>query len=185
MPILPAEPEMYPDHLLQTEIPRTEARRWWCLHTKPRQEKLEARVLRNRSISYYLPQVEFVHRTPGGRKVKSVIPLFPGYLFLHGDDYECVEAMRGNHLANVLRVPNQPALERDLRQIHCLLTSGLAIAPEPTFTAGDSVRIMSGPLKGLVGTIVRRSGRERFLAAVRFLGRGVTVEVEDWQLESA
>jgi transcriptional antiterminator RfaH len=105
-------------------------------------------------------------------------------MFLHGDDYECVEARRGNHLANILDVPNQGALERDLRQIHRMLSSGLPIAPEPTHVVGETVRIRVGPLQGLVGTVVRRGGRDRFVATVRFLGRGVTVELQDWQVET-
>jgi transcription antitermination factor NusG len=183
MPILPAEPEMYPAHLWQGEVPKADSHRWWCLHTKPRQEKMAARVLQKRRICHYLPQVKRVQRTPSGRKIQSLIPLFPGYLFLHGDDYQRVEANHGNHLANVLEVPDQEALERDLRQVHRMLSSGVPICPEPTFVVGDKVRILSGPLSGIVGTVIRRDGRDRFLATVNFLGRGATIELQDWQVE--
>jgi transcription antitermination factor NusG len=185
MPILPAEPEMFPDHLWQGEFPAADSQRWWCLHTKPRQEKMAARVLRKRRICHYLPQVTHTQRTPGGRKIQSLIPLFPGYLFLHGDDYQCVEAMHGNHLANILAVPDQAALEGDLRQIYQMLASGLPIVPESTHGVGSKIRIVSGPLRGIVGTITRRSGADRFVAIVHFLGRGATIDLRDWQVEPA
>lgn len=186
MPILPAEPEMYPETLWETE--RTEGeehRRWWCLHTKPRQEKMLARVLRARAVAHYLPKVMQESRTPGGRKIRSTVPLFPGYLFLYGDDHDRGEALQGNHLAKMLEIWDQAAIERDLRRIHHMLNSGVAISPEPSFLVGDLVRICSGPLQGLIGTVTRRNGRDRFVAVVRFLGRGAAIDLQDWQVEPA
>src|SRR6516162_87070 len=112
MPILTAEPEMYPSTLWQEDGVRDDRlARWWCLHTKPRHEKALARALRKRGVPHYLPQIVCESRTPAGREIRSILPLFPGYMFLHGDDYQRVEAIRGNHLANFLFVPNQAALE--------------------------------------------------------------------------
>jgi transcriptional antiterminator RfaH len=113
-----------------------------------------------------------------------MLPLFPGYLFLHGDDSRRGEALPGDHLANLLEVADQAALERDLRQIHRVLSSGLPIAPEPTPASGATIRILAGPLRGLIGTAIRRGGRDRFVAPVRFLGRGVTVDLQDWRVEA-
>src|SRR3954470_17045338 len=141
MPILPAEPEMYPSTLCQKDQDRDDFdRRWWCLHTRPLHEKTLARALRKRGVAHYLPQIVYESRTPGGRKIRSMLPLFPGYLFLHGDAYQRAEAIEGNHLANILEVPDQSALEHDLRQIHQMLSSGLPIAPEPSPVVGATIR---------------------------------------------
>ena len=91
---------------------------------------------RSQDISYYLPQVVKVDRTPQGRKIRSVIPLFTGYLFLLGDEYARVEALRSNRLANVLEIADQESLIHDLRQIHQMLSSGLAVVPEPVMPVG-------------------------------------------------
>src|SRR5512142_22835 len=54
MPILPAEPEMYPSTLWREDCPRDDRRRrWWCLHTRPRREKALARALRTRGLAHY------------------------------------------------------------------------------------------------------------------------------------
>lgn len=185
MPILSAEPDLYPADLWNGNANQwNDERRWWCLHARPRQEKAAARHLQSRRISYYLPQVIHDSRTPSGRRLRSLIPLFPGYLFLLGNDYQRVEALRGNHLARVLEVPDQAGLVHDLRQLHQILTSGMLVTPEPTLPVGTRVRVSSGPFLGLVGTIVRRRGQQdRFVAIVRFLGRGATIELADWQVE--
>lgn len=184
MPILPAEPNLYPSNLWESEPLRPgRETRWWCLHTKPRQEKAAARDLRSRGIAYYLPQVVHEDRTPQGRKFRSVVPLFTSYLFLLGDERERVEALKGNRLANVLDVPDQPQLGHDLRQIHQMLSSGLAVVAEPAVPVGGRVRIKTGPLAGIEGTVIRRGKRDQFVAVVQFLGRGATVDLEDWQVE--
>ena len=183
MPILPAEPDMYPPDLWQSD-PRPDApRRWWCLHTKPRQEKATARHLLAHRVPYYLPQVLQESRTPGGRKIRSVIPLFPSYLFLLGDERDRLLAFQGHSLVNVLEVFDQEQLLGDLRQIQRMLSSGLPVVPEPTHPIGTAVRILNGPLSGMVGTVVRRGQRDQFVAVVQFLGRGATVDLQDWQVE--
>jgi transcription antitermination factor NusG len=185
MPILPAEPDMFPADLWEgPQDPEGAGRRWWCLHAKPRHEKTAARHLRSRQIPHYLPQVIKEGRTPAGRKTQAVLPLFAGYLFLLGDERQRVEALKGNLLVNVLEVVDQEALARDLRQIHQMLSSGLEVSPEPTYPVGTRVRILSGPLEGLVGTVTRRDKRDQFVAVVQFLGRGAMVELEDWQVEA-
>jgi transcription antitermination factor NusG len=184
MPILPAEPDLFPPDLWDREdAPSDPDRRWWCLHTKPRQEKAAARHLRSRRISHYLPQVVREDRTPGGRKIRPILPLFPGYLFLRGEEGDRLEAFRGNHLANVLEVVDQDGFDRDLRQIYQMLSSGLPVVPEPSYPVGTRVRISSGPLTGLVGSVVRRGKRDQFVAVVEFLGSGAMVELQDWQVE--
>src|SRR3954452_8105141 len=130
MPILPAEPALCPPDLWQADGSLAkDGRAWWCLHTKPRQEKALARELSLQKIPFYLPQVVHEDRTPQGRKTRSVIPLFTSYLFLLGDERDRLEALKGNRLVNILDVADQAAIAHDLRQIHQMLASGLMIVP--------------------------------------------------------
>lgn len=183
MPILPAEPDVFPEDLWDRGPAPDDAHRWWCLHTKPRQEKATARHLRERLVAFYTPQVVHEGRTPSGRKTRSFLPLFPSYVFMLGDETQRLEAFRAGTLANVLEVVDQASLDRDLRQIRQMLNSGLPIVPEPSHPVGVRVRIASGPLAGIVGTVVRRGPRDRFVALVDFLGSGAMVDLEDWQVE--
>jgi transcriptional antiterminator RfaH len=187
MPILSAEPAFYPDDLWEAvdDPDAPDSPRWWCLHTKPRQEKATARHLLNRRLAYFLPQIPREGRTPAGRKIRSVVPLFPGYAFLRGDERQRIEAFSGATLVQVLEVVDQSKLVSDLRQIYRLLSSGLAVTAEPRPPIGSRVRIVSGPLTGLVGLVVRRGKEDQFTAVVRFLGQGVTVDLHDWQVEPA
>ena len=185
MPILPVEPDCHPSNLWEEAdaLPVKAEGTWLCLHTKPRQEKATARDLREQGVVYYLPQVVKESRTPNGRKLQSIVPLFPGYLFLYGDANDRLVALRGNRLVNILPVVDQEGLVRDLRQVNTMLHSGLAVSDTPMVPVGAKVRIVTGPLTGIVGTVIRRGNRDQFVAVVHFLGRGAMVNLEDWQVE--
>ena len=105
------------------------------------------------------------------------------HLWQLGWDEDRLAALRGDRLVRTLEVADQPSLERDLRQIRWMLASGLPVEPEPCAPVGSRVRIASGPLAGIEGTVIRRGAHERFVAIIGFLGRGATVDLEDWQVE--
>ena len=194
MPILQQEPQVYPPGLFDESNSPTcivadrdfegdSPPRWWCLHTKPRQEKATARFLHEERIAYFLPQAPHVSHTPGGRRIRSIQPLFPSYLFLYGDGDARLQAFQAQTLVQALEVRDQAVLERELRQIHRMASLGMSLRPEPSYAVGSKIRVLSGPLKGFTGCLVRRDNRDRFLAVVQFLGRGVSAEMEDWQVE--
>lgn len=184
MPILPAEPDLYPPDLWTRPEGPPPDQPWWCLHTRPRQEKAVTRDLRSRGLTFYLPVVDQETRTPAGRRIRSRVPLFGGYVFFQGDDAARREALTTNRLVQVLPVSDPAALVADLRQIERMLRSGLPVVPEPTYPVGARVRIATGPLTGLVGVVLRRGAGDRFVAVVRLLGNGAAVDLRDWQVES-
>lgn len=187
MSTLGVDTDFYPENLwdgLFSNLHTPPDARWWCLHTKPRQEKALARDLRESGVGFYLPQVVKTHRTPQGRQVRSTLPLFTGYVFLYGDQNGRLRALESNRLVGVLEVFDQKSLEQDLDRIHTILGSGLPLVAEPHPLPGTAVRIKSGPLAGFEGTVIRRGGGDHFVAIVRFLSQGASVQLRDWQVES-
>jgi transcriptional antiterminator RfaH len=180
MPLLPPEPYLFPDGLLDDGGPALPGA-WWVLHTRPRAEKALARRLLARRVPFFLP---LHHRRwrARGRNLASYVPLFPGYVFLLGEGGERLVALESNLVARVLGVPDQPQLRGDLAGVYRLMASGKALQPEVP-APGTPVRIGSGALAGLEGVVLRGSGRLRLLVEVRFLHQGVCVEVEPWMLE--
>jgi transcriptional antiterminator RfaH len=183
MPVLPLEPFVFPQDLF------TEARtfgesssRWWVLHTRPRSEKALARSLLQHNISFFLPlfQRERLHRS---RITTSHLPLFPGYVFLLGDNEARVQALTTNTVAQTLPVGNQPELHNDLVRVFHLMSSGAPLTPEERLLPGTLVEITAGPLAGMEGKIIRRGRRLKFFIEVHFLQRGASVEIDSWMIE--
>jgi transcriptional antiterminator RfaH len=185
MPILPAEPDRFPDALFDADADAdadpADPRRWWALHTKPRQEKALARQLSAASVPFYLPCVARRIRIRG-RLLTSQVPLFTSYLFLLADRAERVTALATDRVVHAIEVHDQPGLWGDLRQIDQLIRTGALITPEAQLAPGAPVEITCGPLEGLQGTIVRGASGRRFVVRVNFIQQGASVLLEDFAL---
>jgi len=181
MPLVRLETALFSPDLLERP-PREESCRWWVVHTRPRAEKALARALHVRNLSFYLPLNTRQWRSRG-RFFSSQAPLFPGYLFLHGDEPARLHALETNQVALVLPVPDQVQLEDDLRRLERLICAGGPLRPEERLEPGDPVAITVGALNGLTGRILRRNHHLRFLVEVEFLRRGVSVEIESWMIQ--
>ena len=69
------------------------AGQWWVAHTKSRNEKALAHDLILRNVSYFLPMSWKVRRS-SRRTIKSLLPLFSGYLFFCGEENDRLELLR-------------------------------------------------------------------------------------------
>jgi hypothetical protein len=58
---------------------------WWVAHTKARNEKAMAWQLVHKSVPYFLPMSWKVSRK-SGRTIRSLLPLFSGYVFFCGGE---------------------------------------------------------------------------------------------------
>src|SRR5262245_52238504 len=137
MPLLPAEPEVFPTDLFADDASQALAERaWWVLHTRPRQEKSLARYLLDKQVPYYLPLLKQRRRL--GRSVRtSYLPLFPSYLFLFGRRDERLAALSSDRVVRALAVAGQHELWTDLRQVHQLLGMGAPLKPESQLQPGQ------------------------------------------------
>ncbi|REK10845.1 MAG: antitermination protein NusG [Planctomycetota bacterium] len=184
MPILPREPDIYPADLLERLDPSVgETSRWWAMYTLARREKELMRRLRALDIPFYAPLVVRRTRSPGGRVRESHVPLFAGYVFVCGSEEQRQQAVTTNCVSRCLAVPDAVQLAHDLRQIRQLIETDAPLTVESRIDSGRAVRVRSGPMSGLEGTVVQRRGRDWLVVAVEFLGQGASVLLEDFQVE--
>lgn len=175
------ELSLFPENLLDSPESRPDAR-WWILHTKPRAEKALTRSLVGREEGFYLPLYEH-HRTYGRRIRKSLLPLFPGYLFFYGSEEGRRRALETQQVVKSLPVADQAGLRSDLQRIRHLLETKERLTPEERFTPGSPVRIIAGSFSGLTGTVIRKGRQLRFIIGVAFLQSAASAEVEPWMIE--
>jgi transcriptional antiterminator RfaH len=182
MPVLPPEPSCFPPGLLDDGEPSAHADQGWrVLHTRPRQEKCLARHLHRTQVAYYLPTVpnRFLVR---GKVVQAHVPLFPGYLFLHGTREDWLQALASRRVVHTLDVVDQAGLQRDLQQVSRLIASGAAVSREARLVPGALVEVRSGPLAGLKGKILQAASGRRFVVQVDFIMQGASVLLNDFYL---
>jgi transcription antitermination factor NusG len=181
MPLLGLEPFIYPEGLLDSASASASPGKWWALHTRPRAEKTLARRFFDYNLPFFLPVCQRQWRNRG-RLFRSYLPLFPGYVFLHGDEETRLAALETNLVAHALTADDQQQLHADLRRVYQLITSGAPITTEDRLEPGDLVEIVKGPFSGLEGKLIRRGTQLRLFVEVQFLRRAVSAEVESWMI---
>ena len=195
VPILPKQPDIFPPGLLEAvgspvgdmgllEDGIPPDARWVAFYTLSRREKDLMRKLEAASIPFYSPLIRRRLHSPGGRTRVSHVPLFPGYVFSLVDDDRRRAALATNTVARWLPIVDEVALVADLRAIKRLIETDRPLTPEARLEPGQLVRVRTGALRGLEGTVVKRRGEERLLVAVRFLNQGASIELEDIDLEA-
>lgn len=188
MPILSAEITIFPDDLFANptfaEEVSAEAGKpcWWAIYTKSRQEKSLARQLLAHKLPFYLPLIP-KDRSVRGRRTRSYVPLFAGYVFLFGNEEDRTHALTTNRISRTLPIADQAGLYRDLRQVCHLIATDAPLTIERRLMPGRRVRVKSGAMMGLEGTVISRRGDCRLLLAVNFLQQGASVAIDDFMLE--
>jgi transcription antitermination factor NusG len=150
---------------------------WWVAHTKSRNEKALAHDLIRKNISYFLP-MSWKARRRSRRKIRSLLPLFSGYLFFCGQEEQRIELLRTDRVANLIEVIDQQKLLDELSQIEQALRAGAPLAPHKYIKTGQKCRVVAGPLIDLQGVVVTTKNAARLVLQIDILGQASSVEID-------
>ena len=153
--------------------------RWIVLHTRSRQEKAVGRQLAATRQEYRLPLVRRVTATSNSHR-KVTVPLFPGYVFLHGQPEAAYEAVSSKRVCQILEVRDQARLEAELADVMRAVESQPLVERYIGIPPGTHCRVVRGPLKGVEGHVLdeRNARSTRLILSVDMLGQGASVEIE-------
>ena len=155
---------------------------WWVAHTKSRNEKALAQDLVQKQVSYFLPMTWNVRRQRG-RTIRSLLPLFSGYLFFCGEENQRIEVLRTNRVANLIQVKDQQKILRELLQIEKSIRAGAVLKPHRYIKAGQRCRVTAGPLAGLQGIVLKTKSVTHLVLQIDMLGQAASVEVDTDMIE--
>ena len=150
---------------------------WWVAHVKSRNEKALAHDLVQKEINYFLPMTWKVSRWRG-RKIRSLLPLFGGYLFFCGEETQRLDILRTNRVANLIEVKNQMKFLGELMQIEQAISAGAPLLPHKYIKTGQQCRVLTGPLADLQGIVVQAKTGTRLVLQIDMLGQATSVEVD-------
>lgn len=157
-------------------------KRWYVVHTLPKQEEIAFQNLQNQKFEAFLPRF---HRTRRhARKVDVVIaPLFPRYLFvafdIEKDRFLTINSTRG--VQYLLRQEGMPAVV-PVGVVESLQESAdiedlVPLSSLELFTKGAKLEVLSGPLQGYTGVFEKMSDADRVELLLTMMGRNVKVAV--------
>jgi transcription antitermination factor NusG len=152
---------------------------WFALQVRARNEAGVAEQLSGRGYERFLPLYKV--RKRWSDRIKEVdSPLFPGYLFCRFDPQDRLPILKTPGVMQIVGFKNGPVAvdESEIQALHTIIAAGAPHQPWPFLTAGDRVRIESGPLLGLEGILTEVRRGHRLVLSVTLLQRSVAVEID-------
>jgi transcription antitermination factor NusG len=153
---------------------------WFAVWTRSRHEQVVREQLQNKQIEVFLPTITRWSRWKDRRK-RIDWPLFPGYCFAKFDPGDVLPVLKCTGVVNIVSVEGRPAPIPlyELESIRLLIASELQYDPCPLIREGMTVEVVHGPLRGVVGRLMRKvADRARLVLSVDLIGQAVSVEVD-------
>ena len=157
---------------------------WYAVFVRPKMEKQIGAVLIEKGFEVCVPMYRCRRRWSDRYKWLD-LPLFPTYLF-------CRLALRQKTLVlttpGVIRIVSQgvvplPVGDEEMNGLLQLCRFGVHALPLPAIPTGSRVRIKSGALAGVEGTLLEERRVSRVVLSVSLLNRAVCVEIDGIDIE--
>ena len=152
---------------------------WYVLYVRSRFEKKVAKELEERKIEYFLPLIPRLRYWKDRRKI-VVMPLFPGYIFVHiklADEVNVVSIDGVAWLISFLNKPS-PIPESQITDVKKLLIYPERVENIDYIKDGCMVEIIYGPFIGIQGKLVEHRGKRRLVVGIDLINQALSVEVE-------
>jgi transcription antitermination factor NusG len=153
---------------------------WYAIWTRSRHEQVVREQLERKQVETFLPTITRWSRWKD-RKKKIDWPLFPGYCFARFDPANPLPILKCSGVVSIVSVEGKPAAIPDfeMESIRLLVGSDLQYDPCPLIREGLMVEVVHGPLRGVVGRLLRKDiSRARLVLSVDLIGQAVSVEVD-------
>jgi transcription antitermination factor NusG len=159
---------------------------WFAIWTRSRHEQVVREQLERKQFEAFLPTIPKWSRWKD-RKKKIDWPLFPGYCFARFDPTDTLAILKCAGVVNIVSFEGKPAPipEYELDSIRVLVGSDLQYDPSPMIREGMMVEVVHGPLRGVIGRLLRKDAKRASLVlSVDLIGQGVSVEVDAADVKS-
>lgn len=152
---------------------------WYAVWTRSRHEQVVREQIEQKGIEAFLPTIPKWSRWKD-RKKKIDWPLFPGYCFARFNAAERLPVLKCTGVVNIVSFDGDIVAipEHEIESIRRLVESDLQFDPCPLIREGMMVEVTHGPLKGVVGRLVRKGAHARLVLSVDLIGQAVSVEVD-------
>jgi transcription antitermination factor NusG len=152
---------------------------WFAVWTRSRHESAVYGQLQGKGIEAFLPTLPRWSRWKD-RKKRIEWPLFPGYCFARIDLEDSLAVRTCSGVVGLVSFEGRPTPipDREIESVKTLVTSDIRYDPCPLIDEGATVEVVAGPLRGVVGRLMRKGAHARLVLAVDLIGRGASVQVD-------
>lgn len=135
--------------------------------------------LANQGIEPLLPTVRRLSQWKD-RKKEIEVPLFSGYCFSRFSIREKLPVLQVSGVVEVVGSGSrpEPIPDEEIEALQQLMATVLPYDPHPYLHEGMTVEVISGPLQGVHGILLRKEGHHRLVLGVRLIQQAAAVEID-------
>jgi transcription antitermination factor NusG len=174
------------DHLLSDngEASPDGQREWFAAYTMSRHEKRIALHCEHIGIEQFLPLYTWQRSWKNRTRVDLQMPLFPNYIFVRLLPEDQGPLMRLPGLLSIVGNTAGPVVipDSDMELLRRIIACK-SIEPYPFLTKGDKVRVTTGPLAGVIGSVLQKGNGLRFIVTLDVIGKSVSLQIDGSALE--
>lgn len=152
---------------------------WYVIYTKPRSEKKVFQQLIKEDIESFLPLIKTLKQW-SDRKKWVEEPLFKSYIFVYIDIADYIRVLNIGGVVRIITFDGK-AVPVPHQQIHAIreyiASPELTNEKTESFEIGDKVEIVRGPMAGLQGHLVRKSGKNKVRIEIDALSQYILVSI--------
>ncbi len=157
---------------------------WYAVSTRSRHEKLVRDRLAAIGVEPFLPLSRMLSQW-SDRKVWTETPLFAGYCFAR---FALVRSHPVLQTPGVVRIVGsvmpEAIPEEEMAAIKTLVDSRRSVQAHDYLVEGAWVEVVRGPLTGLRGQLIRRSGQDCIVIRIHLIQQAVTVHIDSNEVVS-
>lgn len=155
---------------------------WYAVRVKYRFEASVSSHLRENGYETLVPLYSARRRWSDRMKTVST-PLFPGYVFCQFDSGSLRPVHSVPGVTGIVSFGRKLAEvdATELSALRSVLNARMLTRPWPFLQVGRKVQLDRGPLRGLVGIVIRDKDWDRLILSVTLLNSSVAVEIDrEW-----
>ena len=160
-------------------------KKWIAVYTKPRHEKTVENELLKKGFEVYLPILK-ERRKWSDRKKWVEFPLFRSYIFVRTEIKNSLFVLQTMGVVKVIKFGGEIAVIQNdsIQAIKLMIEGGYMPEAIDYFVKGETVEVKSGPLKGLIGEVIRVDNNDRLVVRVDAIQHSISVQIDRGFLKS-
>lgn len=157
---------------------------WYAIYTVHKHENSVLRHLDMRAIDAFYPTYEVTRLWRNRQRVKVVVPLFPGYLFVRTSNLNYTKVRQCPGVVRLVGNQRGPLpIASSVIELLRVSVVEKKIEPYHELVVGKRVRVKSGLMQGVEGVLVRKDNGWRFVLIIEALNQHAAIKVEAEHLE--
>lgn len=150
---------------------------WYALRTKSRHEKLVRDRLSGLGMQPFLP-LQKIKRQWSDRKVVTELPLFQGYCFARFALVDRMTILQTPGVVGIVGAVVPEAIsDSEVEGLRSFYACSRVMEPCDYFSEGMMAEVVSGPLCGVRGQIIRKAAQDYIVLRVHLIQQAVAVHI--------